>query len=61
MCDCTKEPREYQVGTGSPSFWNRPTNRYPGCTCPAWRYSPMHPKPTAPDCPTHGNQEQDAA
>lgn len=26
----------------------------PGCTCPPWRYHPRHPKPTNPDCPTHG-------
>ena len=45
------------VGTGHPSFWHRPTNRYPGCTCPPWRYNPMYPKPTNPDCPRHGEQE----
>ena len=34
--------------------WARRTNTYPGCTCPAWRYSPRHPKPTNPDCKMHG-------
>jgi hypothetical protein len=54
MCDCPEEPKEYQVGTGSESFWTRPTNRYPGCICPPWRYNPAHPKPTDPNCPKHG-------
>lgn len=43
------------VGTGAESFWHRRTNTYPGCTCPPWRYSPAHPKPTNPECPTHGD------
>ena len=34
--------------------WSRATNRYPGCTCPTWRYNPRHPKPTNPDCSKHG-------
>jgi hypothetical protein len=34
--------------------WSRVTNRTPGCSCPAWRYSPRHPKPTNQDCPEHG-------
>lgn len=42
------------VGTGAESFWVRRTNRYPGCSCPAWRYSPKHPKPTNPLCEIHG-------
>ena len=46
----------YYVGTGAESFWTRPTNTYPGCTCPPWRYSPMYPKPTNPECPKHGEQ-----
>jgi len=54
MCDCEKPAQEYQVGTGAESFWHRRTNTYPGCTCPAWRYNPAHPKPTNPLCPKHG-------
>jgi len=54
MCECPKEPQEYQVGTGSASMWTRRTNTYPGCTCPPWRYHPAHPKPTNPTCPKHG-------
>jgi len=54
MCDCEKPAQEYQVGTGSESFWTRPTNRYAGCTCPSWRYNPSQPKPTDPNCPKHG-------
>ncbi|QWY84250.1 hypothetical protein QEO77_gp53 [Arthrobacter phage Zaheer] len=42
------------VGTGAPSFWNRPTNTYPDCKCPPWRYNPRHPRPTNPDCQIHG-------
>jgi hypothetical protein len=34
--------------------WSRPTNRYARCTCPPWRYNPRHPKPTNPECETHG-------
>jgi len=34
--------------------WSRSTNRYPGCTCPPWRYNPRHPKSTNPECETHG-------
>ncbi|MEO5317611.1 hypothetical protein PV761_03320 [Arthrobacter sp. CC3] len=49
------------VGTGAPSFWTRRTNQYPGCCCPPWRYNPRHPKPTNPDCPQHGTEEQDQA
>lgn len=45
------------VGTGAASFWVRRTNTYAGCTCPAWRYSPRHPKPTNPDCPQHGGPD----
>jgi hypothetical protein len=43
-----------EVGVGAKSHWQRDTNRYPGCTCPAWRYHPRYPKPTNPDCTTHG-------
>lgn len=50
-----------EVGTGAPSFWVRPTNRYAGCCCPAWRYSPRHPKPTNPECHEHGESRQDQA
>ena len=50
-----------EVGAGAASFWVRPTNRYPGCCCPAWRYHPRHPKPTNPDCPEHGDNRQEAA
>jgi hypothetical protein len=46
--------RTYIVGTGSQSFWHRRTNTYPGCTCPPWRYNPMYPKPTNPECEKHG-------
>ena len=56
MCDCEKPAQDYQVGTGAESFWHRRTNTYPGCTCPAWRYNPAHPKPTNPECPKHGEQ-----
>ena len=45
------------VGTGYPDAWARPTNRYPGCNCPAWRYNPAHPKTTNPDCEKHGEQD----
>jgi hypothetical protein len=38
--------------------WSRGTNRAPGCDCPAWRYSPRHPKPTNPDCEQHGEQHE---
>jgi hypothetical protein len=48
------------VGTGSPSFWDRPTNHYPGCTCPPWRYNPRHTRPTNPDCTEHGHKEKTA-
>lgn len=34
-------------------------NRYPGCTCPPWRYHPAHPKPTNPACPRHGSEHHD--
>ncbi len=37
--------------------WSRVTNRY--CDCPAWRYSPRHPKPTNPDCAQHGTAAND--
>ena len=53
--------RTYIVGTGSESHWTRPTNRYPNCCCPPWRYNPMYPKPTNPECPTHGEAQGDAA
>lgn len=43
------------VAVGALSHWERKTNRYPGCTCPPWRYHPRYPKPTDPDCPEHGN------
>ena len=39
-------------------WWTRRTNRYAGCTCPPWRYSPRHPKPTNPDCQQHGADNQ---
>lgn len=39
-------------------WWNRRTNTYPGCTCPPARYNPRHPKPTNPDCPTHGEPHE---
>jgi hypothetical protein len=39
---------------GAESFWHRPANRYPGCTCPPWQYSPRHPKPTNPEGAKHG-------
>lgn len=32
----------------------KPDNRYPGCTCPSWRYCPWKKRPTNPDCPEHG-------
>jgi hypothetical protein len=35
-------------------WWARRTNTYPGCTCPPARYNPRHPKPTNPECETHG-------
>jgi hypothetical protein len=41
-------------GVGA-DFWNRKTNQYANCTCPPARYNPTKPKPTNPDCPTHGN------
>lgn len=44
----------YVVGTGYPDQWHRPTNTYPGCSCPAWRYNPAHPKPTNTQCQMHG-------
>jgi hypothetical protein len=44
------------VGTGAPSNWHRPTNRYVGCTCPPWRYDPRNERPTNPDCPEHGTE-----
>ncbi|AXH44425.1 hypothetical protein PP356_gp45 [Arthrobacter phage MargaretKali] len=37
------------------SFWERRTNREPGCTCPPSRYSPTQQRPTNPDCPQHGD------
>jgi hypothetical protein len=37
--------------------WSRPTNRYTGCVCPAWRYNPSHPKPTDPNCQLHGEKQ----
>lgn len=37
--------------------WSRRTNTYPDCHCLPWRYNPRHPKPTNPDCPTHGSKE----
>lgn len=37
--------------------WSRVTNRYPGCSCLPWRYSPRHPRPTDPDCPQHGEPD----
>lgn len=44
------------VGTGAESSWHRPTNAYPGCTCPPFRYSPahIHKRATSADCPQHG-------
>ena len=39
--------------------WARGANRVPGCSCPPWRYSPRHPKPSAPDCPQHGTVTND--
>lgn len=44
---------ETKPGCGG-DFWNRRTNTYQGCTCPPARYNPRRPKPTNPDCPTHG-------
>ena len=38
-------------------FWTRRTNTYADCTCPPSRYSPTQPRPTNPDCPTHGNKD----
>lgn len=43
------------VALGALSHWHRKTNRYPGCTCPEWRYHPRYPKPTDPDCAEHGS------
>lgn len=34
------------------NWWARQTNRY--CTCPPARYNPATPKPTSPECETHG-------
>lgn len=44
------------VGTGARDAWARPSNRYAGCSCPAWRYNPRHPRPTNPDCAQHGER-----
>lgn len=49
------EKQNDSVAVGALSHWHRKTNRYPGCTCPAWRYHPRYPKPTDPDCPEHGS------
>lgn len=38
--------------------WLRGNNKTPGCTCPPWRYTPRHPKPTNPGCPTHGQPQE---
>lgn len=40
--------------------WSRATNRYAGCTCPPWRYSPAHnhKRPTNPDCKEHGSHHE---
>lgn len=52
----TDEPgrRHDAVALGAESHWHRRTNRYPGCSCPEWRYHPLYPKPTDPDCSEHG-------
>jgi hypothetical protein len=34
----------------------RRDNRYPGCTCPSWRYCPWMKRPTDPHCPEHGDK-----
>jgi len=34
--------------------WSRGNNKQPGCNCPPWRYSPVHPRPTNPECKIHG-------
>ncbi len=46
------------VGVGAASSWDRVPNRNPGCSCPPWRYNPSkaHRRPTNPDCPTHGTE-----
>lgn len=46
--------RQDVVALGAESHWHRRTNRYPGCSCPEWRYHPRYPKPTDPDCSEHG-------
>ena len=48
------------VGTGAESSWHRPTNRYPGCSCPPFRYSPahIHKRITNPECEKHGDKHQ---
>lgn len=38
--------------------WSRGNNPQPGCNCLPWRYQPRYPKPTNPDCPQHGTQQE---
>jgi len=55
-----KEVRPLMDHDNDRENWSRPTNRYPGCSCPPWRYSPQHNhnRPTSPDCREHGGAHE---
>ena len=38
--------------------WARGNNKQPGCSCPPWRYTPRHTRPTNPDCREHGTNQR---